>query len=63
MSNEIHELNVGELDAVFGGSIFGYAGWPGPGTGPYAPPTGPITISVPTGPGSTKHIPIFPASS
>jgi hypothetical protein len=61
MNSEIHELNISELDAVIGGSIFGTPGGPGPGTGPYAPPTGPITIQVPTGPGTTKHIPLFPA--
>jgi hypothetical protein len=59
MNNASHELSVNELDAVIGGSIFGTPGGPGPGTGPYAP-TGPITISWPTGPGSEKHIPVLP---
>jgi len=55
LSNATRELNINELDAVAGGSIFGKSGGPGPGTGPYAPPTGPITIELPTG-----SVPIFP---
>jgi hypothetical protein len=46
---KICELNMDQLDAVAGGSIFGKPGGPGPGTGPYAP-TGPIVVDLPTGP-------------
>jgi hypothetical protein len=57
MNNETHPLSLDELDTVAGGLRTGTPGGPGPGVGPYAGPSGPITIQVP---GTDKSVPLLP---